>query len=201
MACNRSAVRSRLAPPLVLKDNMYLQDNFHDYDIENFYESMTFIAPPSKWKQVGHTIQRILELNDEEKIVLVIDPQVFPVGDKVIDFLNIGFLGFDSAGNMTEAMTYSSKNSSNVIGAVANALLTKLPEFEYSALSFIARDNIKKRMSLYSRIIRNKLHHLGQTYQPDIKMNDGGQAIVVFSEMNTDWSNEFIGWLKTQNKI
>jgi len=56
-------------------------------------------------------------------------------------------------------------------------------------------------MSLYSRIIRNKLNKLGQAYQSDIKMNDGGQAIVVFSKMNTDWSNDFIEWLKTQNKI
>lgn len=169
-------------------------------DIENFYESMTFRSPPSLWKQVEHRLERELII-DDEKIIVIIDPQVYPVGGKMVDFLNIGFEGFDENGVRTDKLTNKSENGSKIIGAVSNALITKLPEFEYSALSFIARDKIERRMTLYSRIVRNNLQKLGEAYQSNIKLNDGSKAIVVFSKMNTPWSKEFIEWLKKQNKL
>ena len=176
---------------------MKLHDLFDD--IDNLFESLSFIAPPSKWEvRDDGILSRMLNV-DGLMIRLNLEPKVYNLGKDVVDFINISFEA-EIDGGFSSELTKLSQNGSKVIGVVSNAIKEKLSEFNYSALTFIAFDNVERRISLYSRIVSNNLHHLGKSYM-NVKLDSGGTAIVVFSkDINPQWSKEFIEYVKNSNK-
>lgn len=168
--------------------------------IENFTESQSFKAPYSPWIMNIGNLERTLDVNGQI-IIVCIEPKNFNFDNKTIDFLNLSFLSLDDNGERNSFATNSNNFSSSIIGAVSNALLEKIKDFEYKALTFMAFDKIDRRMSLYERIVRNNLNKFGGSYLPNIKMHNGGKALIIFNKLDENIKNEFIDWLKTQNKI
>ncbi len=70
--------------------------------------------------------------------------------------LNVVFALKDENGKFSERSgTFKNatvKQASSIIGAVANAVIQKLDDYDWSFVTMIAKDNIETRMKLYQRI-------------------------------------------------
>jgi hypothetical protein len=69
--------------------------------------------------------------------------------------LNISFALQNEDGNFSEltgARKATEKEAAMIIGAVSNAVIDRLREYDWDFVVMIAKDNIQTRMKLYSRI-------------------------------------------------
>lgn len=176
---------------------MKLHDLFEH--VENYMEAVSYRAPDSEWKIVGRNLERELTIEDE-KIIVILQPQIFTYDNKTINFINLSFDGFKKDGTRTNEITGNSAHSSKVLGAATHAWKEKLKEYDYEAVTFVAIDKVDKRMSIYERLVKNNLQAYGHSYLPNVPLHNGGKAIVVFNN-DGEWHKEFIEWLKKQNKL
>jgi len=168
-------------------------------NVEDLWESLNYRAPHSDWKLVGDRLERELNVDGDE-IVVSLEPKIFTFNGQAIDFINISFEGLKN-GVRTAQLTGKLLNGSKVIGAVTNAIVDELTNYDYSALTFISFDHVERRSSIYARIVRNNLHKFGTSYRTDVKMTNGGRAIIVFRASSATWIQPFTEWLANQEKI
>lgn len=169
---------------------------------ENFLESQNFRAPPSEWvpAENGNGIERTLDIKGLTYVVSI-EPKVFQFEGKDVDFLNLVFSYVDENGKRITTAIDENILSSSVVGGCFNALINKISDFNYSALTFIAFDRIDRRISLYGRIVTSNLHKFGGSYLPSVKLDSGGKAIIVFKDLSKDVEKVFVEWLKKQSKF
>jgi len=176
-------------------------EKLFDGFVENIRESRNFRAPLSKWINVNGDLERILVIEDIKIIVTIEDREFILDSGKHISFLNIKFESIDENGKRITTATGLNKYGSRIIGAVSNALLDKVKDLNYEALTFIAKDRIDTRIKIYNRIVKNDLQYFGKAYNQNLTLKDGSKVIIVYKDAHSDWHEEFNNWLKTQDEI
>lgn len=115
-----------------------------------------------RWKRVGDVDVADASV-DEAEVRVNLEPIVY-YGVKGV---NISFEVKDESVEYAQTagtIQGSVKLASAIIGAVSNAVLDRLQEYEWSFVIFAAKDNIETRMKLYTRVadrIRRTRRHLG----------------------------------------
>jgi hypothetical protein len=100
----------------------------------------------------------------------------YPINGSEIEAVNIAF-GKVVNGISTGELTLDTKNTSKVFGAILNAALDKIKEYNFDAILFMAANNIEKRMQLYNRLAR----WVAKSYSymiPNIPVGNGVMTIV-----------------------
>ena len=100
-----------------------------------------------------------MRLLRDDEFTLRIEPMVFKHGSYETTWLNIAFARVIE-GVETEIVTATNTNTSEVLGAVINALKDKVSElnqkYEIGALAFCVVEKEKKRLLTYRKILGSK---------------------------------------------
>lgn len=155
---------------------MYLHDLFEI--VINVNEVFDTKISPDKWEQRNNQLVGTLSI-DQTTYEIYLEPADYSIKDKTFNIINVAFAKIVNE-QPDRNLSLNNKSASKIFGAIINALLEKIKQFEYDAIVFIARDNIEKRMSLYNQIARHKGgNFLSQKENITIP---GGQATVLYNK-------------------
>lgn len=84
-------------------------------------------------------------------------------------------------GYPTQELLLTSTNASAIIGAVANAIVDRLNDFDYDAIVFIAASSVDQRMRIYN-IVAKKFHQMFKIMIPNVKLEGGRQMTILLSK-------------------
>jgi hypothetical protein len=121
----------------------------------------------------------------EDSFKLYIEPSIFHAGNHKITWLNIAFSRIVD-GKEVQELTAANKNTSQVLGAVINALSEKIAEldsqYNIDALAFCVVESEKKRLVTYQRILGSKalvgLHNWNLT-KKEINIGNGWALVAL----------------------
>jgi len=132
------------------------------------------------WTQRGNVLVGALTITDQQ-YEIYLEPRVLNISpQKSYNIINIAFAKLVD-GLPSSQLTLTSGNASSVIGAMINAMYNKLPDYDYDAVVFVARDNTEQRMRVYNNIA----HTMAQKFGPisyDIKLPNGALCTLLFNK-------------------
>jgi hypothetical protein len=130
------------------------------------------------WKQDGHKDIGVGLLGDI-KVQVVLTSITY---DKHIG-LNLTFGVWDGKDFSESAGTEVDANTTSIIGAVTNALTSRIEEYEWDFLTLIAKDNVDKRMKLYTRIADRLAR---ESLSSQINERKSGAGVIVIGKKGID---------------
>lgn len=162
---------------------MKLTDRIDVNDIINVNEVFDTKIPVENWIKKGNSIIGNMFIENEQFHV-IIELQHYNFNNKQFNFLNIAFAKILENGEPTQLLSLTNKNSSKILGVIYNALSSKIKELsnklDIKAITFVARDNVDKRMSLYNRMTSN-LFNPFTSYKQNIPLSNGAKMTILFS--------------------
>jgi len=172
------------------------------HDLFDFIVSLNEVLdtkiPPNSWER-GSNNSLIGKISIENKIYLIkLEPLTYSFNDKEYLGINIAFSLLEN-GKEIETLTYSNKSGSKIIGAIVNALETKVNEYEWDFLLFIATNNIEKRMKIYNKIANWKMKNIEGQVLTDISLNGNSKATIIMKDKFLS-TQEFLTFLKDKQK-
>lgn len=165
---------------------MKITDIVNPADIPNLNEMFDKIVPPGPWRTEG--AKRICELNingEEYQIQL----QFVYVHN--LTCVNASFLCKDEEGKWVTQLTSKHSSPSTIMGSVSDAIFKELSKYDVDAVSFIAVDNIDKRLRIYNWIVDKHLKDFGNVFY-DVPVGKGRGTILVQRHVNKQHVDEFI---------
>lgn len=170
-------------------------DEFLELDwVANLHEMFNTKIPVEQWKKEGNNLYGYLTIEDEQFRI-----EFEPFTYQEYQAINVAFSKIIK-GQPTQNLSFTSKNASAIIGAIINAADTKLKEFQYDAIVFLASDNIEQRMRIYN-IAAKQLHQLFVEMISNINLGEGRVAtVLVGKEFPKNKLNDFKQHLTTLKK-
>ena len=138
-------------------------------------EVMDTRIPVDRWYQDGSSLVGDINI-DNEDYQIIIDSIHYPIDGSIKTAINVAFNKVIN-GKVVHTLTYDTKSSSKVFGAILNAVMDKINQYHYDAVVFGATNDIEKRMKLYNHIARWLSKQYGQMI-PNIKIGNGLMTIV-----------------------
>lgn len=154
---------------------MLLQELLNLDWVEDLHESMNTRIPVDSWQQNGNELHGFIQINDE-----LFRIELQPITYQQHNAINIGFSKIVND-HPTQELSLTSTNPSTIIGAIANAIVDKLDDFEYDAIVFIAASAVDQRMRIYN-IVAKKFHQLFKVMIPNIELEGGRRMTVLLSK-------------------
>jgi hypothetical protein len=160
---------------------------------------------PVEWKEDGRLLKAEPTLNGET-FRLVIEVSNLRLLGTLHTWLNLGFEARDSEGTFTQALTNTRANASAILGAVGKALADKVKqldgEYDISAVALIARSAEKRRLSLYSSLLRNPLLGLkGWKSELVIQAGDHETVVAMKGKLSPELKTALVADIKTRGKV
>lgn len=138
-------------------------------------------------------------LIDDKTFLIKLEPLTYNFNEKAYLGINVAFSLFKD-GKEIETLTYDNKSGSKIIGAIINALETKVNEYDWDFLLFIASNDIEKRMKIYNKIANWKLKGVSGDIITDIVINGNSKATIIIKDKSLP-TDEFLKFLKTKQKF
>lgn len=167
----------------------------------DLHETLNARFDDEAWEQVGNRQVGTTLLGDET-FKIVLEPISYPLDGITYRAINVAFQKLID-GQPSEDLQWTSRNASQVVGAITNALLERVALFDFDAVIFVAADNVEKRMKIYNQVARRKWVQQGLgTSLESIDLGDGRKATVLLSkELARHKQDAFIDRLKALKKL
>lgn len=173
------------------------------HDLFDFIVSLNEVLdtkiPPNSWENGPNDSLIGKILVDDKTFLIKLEPLTYSFNEKEYLGINVAFTLFKDNKEI-EILTYDNRSGSKIIGAIINALETKVNEYNWDFLLFIATNNIEKRMKIYNKIASWKLKGVGGDVITDITINGNNKATVIVKDKSLPM-DEFLKFLKTKQKI
>ena len=163
-------------------------------DVENLNEVFNTHVDIDSWKFRNNSLIGTLNVNNET-FEIEFEPKKYSINNKQFTFINIAFSKLID-GHSSQALQNNSTSPSMIIGAITNAIIKKLDEFNYDAVIFVAIDNIDKRMRIYNAVAK-KFAQKFSWYKTHVKIPNGELTILATSSIKYE---EFEQHLKDVSK-
>lgn len=129
---------------------------------------------------------------DETRIKLLLEPSITRTDHKHYVWLNVAFARQLDDDSFTEDLLGKTSNASRVIGAIANALKSKINQldkkYEIDAIVFLVKTGEEKRMHVYTRKMARHLMSPWD-YRAEIKSLRGLASVVAKRALPPDELN------------
>lgn len=139
-----------------------------------------------------------------EMFEVYLEPGTYELNGKTWDFINLGFAKVID-GKPDIALQGSSKNPSAIIGAITQAIESKLVDYEYDALILGAVDKnpitVKKRLRLYGTLVTfSSLQRELPTLVRDVPIGGGKAIVLLSSALAKAGASSFIKYISTNKE-
>ena len=179
------------------KTKQTLQEVLRQDYVMDLNEIFDTHIPINKWYYRGTTLVGQLNV-DGELFNILFEPGRYRFDQGQYMFINVAFEKIVN-GESTRELQFNSRKASSIVGAIVNALIDKLKDFQHDAIIFGASDNIEKRMRIYNTIA-NRFAKTFRFVIRDVKTNDGIITILISKSVSQEHASDFIEYLKTRNK-
>jgi hypothetical protein len=167
----------------------------------DLHETLNARFDDEAWHQEGRNQVGIATLGDET-FKIILQPVSYPLDGITYRAINAAFQKIVN-GRPSEDLQWNSKNASQVVGAITNALLERVALYDFDAVIFMASDNIEKRMQVYNQIARRRWSQEGLgTSIENVEVGDGRRATILLSkELARYKADAFVDHLRTIKKL
>ena len=151
-------------------------------------EVMDTKIPVSQWHQSDSRLTGDINI-DGVDYCIIIDVLHYPINGITKSAMNIAFDKMVN-GERSNTLTYDTKSSSKVFGAILNAAQDKINQYHYDVVVFSAINDVEKRMRLYNHIA----HWISKQYGTRIENIPVGSGLMtlVFKDKLTPDEIELI---------
>lgn len=189
--------------PATININLIIEKFMKLHDLFDFVISLNEVLDtkiePKSWENGPNDSLIGKILVDDKTFLIKLEPLTYSFNEKEYLGINVAFTLFKDNKEI-EILTYDNRSGSKIIGAIINALETKVNEYNWDFLLFIATNNIEKRMKIYNKIASWKLKGVGGDVITDITINGNNKATVIVKDKSLPM-DEFLKFLKTKQKI